>query len=84
MSDPAKYRTKEELEEYKLKDPLETTLETIKEKKFASDAEIEAINEKIKNEIEACVKFAEESPFPEPSEIFTDNYTQVDYPFITN
>lgn len=82
MSDPAKYRTKEELEGYKLKDPIETTLLTIKKKEYATDEVIEAINQKIKDEIDACVKFAEESPYPDPSEIYTDNYMQADYPFL--
>ena len=44
MSDPAKYRTKEELEAYKSKDPIEMVLNTIIEKKFASEQEIESIN----------------------------------------
>ena len=82
MSDPAKYRSKEEVEEYKQKDPLETTLATIFEKKFATQAEIDAIGEKIQAEIEACVKFAEESAYPEAAELFTDNYSEAHYPFI--
>lgn len=82
MSDPAKYRTKEEVEEYKQKDPIETTLATILKKKFASMNDIEAINQKIMEEIDACVRFAEESPYPDPSEIYTDVYMQKDYPFL--
>jgi pyruvate dehydrogenase E1 component alpha subunit len=82
MSDPAKYRTKEEVEEYKQKDPIETTLATILKKKYATEAEIEAINERIKKEVDDCVTFAEESPFPDASELYTDNYVQPDYPFI--
>ncbi len=84
MSDPGKYRTKEELEEYKQKDPIETTLATILQKKYATNADIEGINEKIKAEVEECVKFAEESPFPDASEIYTDIYAEADYPFITD
>ena len=82
MSDPAKYRTKEEVEEYKQKDPIETTLATMLKKKFASMNDIETINQKIMEEIDACVRFAEESPYPDPSEIYTDNYMQKDYPFL--
>lgn len=84
MSDPAKYRTKEEVEEYKQQDPLETTTATIIEKKFATQEELDAINEKIVAEIEACVKFAEESAYPEAAELFIDNYEDADYPFITS
>jgi pyruvate dehydrogenase E1 component alpha subunit len=54
----------------------------IKEKKYATDAEIEAIGEKIKNRVDEAVKFAEDSPFPEPGEIYHDNYVQADYPYI--
>jgi pyruvate dehydrogenase E1 component alpha subunit len=82
MSDPAKYRSKEEVEEYKQKDPIEQVLSTIKEKKYATDAEIETINEKIKNIVDESVKFAEDSPFPEAEELYHDNYVQSDYPFI--
>lgn len=82
MSDPAKYRSKEEVEEYKLKDPIETTLATILRKKYATQTEIDAINERIHKEIDDCVAFAEESPWPDASELYTDTYTQADYPFI--
>jgi pyruvate dehydrogenase E1 component alpha subunit len=82
MSDPQKYRTKEEVEEYKQKDPIETTLSTILKKKYATEAEIEAINERIQKEVDDCVTFAEESPYPDASELYTDNYVQSDYPFI--
>jgi pyruvate dehydrogenase E1 component alpha subunit len=82
MSDPAKYRTKEELEEYKAKDPIEQVRATILANKFAKEEELEAIDKKIKAEVEASVKFAEESPFPSPDEAFKDVYVQEDYPYI--
>jgi pyruvate dehydrogenase E1 component alpha subunit len=82
MSDPAKYRTKEELEEYKSKDPIEMVKATILSNKYASEKELDAIDQKIKAEVEASVKFAEESPYPAPEEAFKDVYTQPDYPFI--
>ena len=84
MSDPAKYRTKEEMEEYKLKDPLETTLAKLKSHFGISDEEIEKINERVKNEIAEAVKFADESPYPDDDEILKDVYTQQDYPFIVD
>ena len=82
MSDPAKYRTKEELEAYKSKDPIEMVLKTIIEKKFASEQEIEKIIQRVTDVVEDSVKFAEESPWPDPSELFTDVYVQQDYPYI--
>ncbi len=83
MSDPAKYRSKEEVEEYKLKDPLETMQATMLEKKLVTQEELDALAEKIKAEVEASVQFAEESPYPDDSELYADNYVQADYPFIT-
>ncbi|MFM9052106.1 MAG: pyruvate dehydrogenase (acetyl-transferring) E1 component subunit alpha [Bacteroidota bacterium] len=82
MSDPAKYRTKEEVEAYKAKDPIEVVLKTIMDKKYATDQEIESVNNKIKEIVEDSVTFSEESPWPDPSELFTDVYVQHDYPYI--
>jgi pyruvate dehydrogenase E1 component alpha subunit len=82
MSDPAKYRSKEEVEEFKAKDPLESVKETILRKKYATEAWIEEINEKVKAIVDESVRFAEESPLPEAKELYTDVYAQGDYPFI--
>lgn len=84
MSDPAKYRSKEEMEEYKLKDPVETTLEKLKKNFGVSEEEIEKINDRVKTEVEESVKFAEESPLPDDDELLKDVYAQEDYPFITD
>ena len=82
MSDPAKYRTKEEMEEYKLKDPVETTLHKLKEEFKIEDAAIQLINDRVKAQVEEAVQFAEESPWPDDSEVYKDVYVQEDYPFI--
>jgi pyruvate dehydrogenase E1 component alpha subunit len=82
MSDPAKYRTKEELEEYKEKDPIEYVLKVILEKQYATEEEIEAINDKVKAEVDDAVEFAENSPYPDVSEVYKDIYTDENYPFI--
>jgi len=84
MSDPAKYRTKEEVEEYKERDPLTVVLKTIQKNKWATEAEIEAITEKVKQQVEHCVEFAENSPWPSDDELLKDVYTQEDYPFIVD
>ncbi|MET6997199.1 pyruvate dehydrogenase (acetyl-transferring) E1 component subunit alpha [Chitinophaga defluvii] len=84
MSDPAKYRTKDEVEEYKEKDPISIVLDKIQKNKWATEAEIEAINNKVKDQVEECVKFAEESPWPSDDELLKDVYTQEDYPFIVD
>ena len=82
MSDPAKYRTKEELEEYKGRDPLITVKAAILKNKYADEKWFEAEEAAVKQTVEEAVKFAEESPYPEPEELFRDVYVQEDYPFI--
>ena len=82
MSDPAKYRTKDEVEEYKQRDPIEQVKQTIFKNKFASEDEIGVIESKIKDIVAGCVKFAEESPYPAPERAFEDIYAEPDYPFI--
>jgi len=82
MSDPAKYRTKEEVEEYKSKDPVEVVRAALLKNKYASEKEIDKIEQKVKEQVEESVKFAEESNFPDPSEALTDVYAEADYPFI--
>ncbi len=82
MSDPQKYRTKEELEEYKQKDPIEHVLSVLKKTHKVSDEQIEAINERVKKTVEDSVTFSENSPWPEDDELLKDVYVQPDYPFI--
>ncbi|NNC94188.1 MAG: pyruvate dehydrogenase (acetyl-transferring) E1 component subunit alpha [Chitinophagales bacterium] len=82
MSDPQKYRTKDEVEEYKNLDPINQCLETIKQKKYASKKQLEEIESRVKKEVDECVKFAEDSEFPSDSALYEDIYVQKDYPFI--
>lgn len=82
MSDPAKYRTKEEVENYKAQDPIEKVLNTIRLNRFASDQQIDAIQRKISEMVDESVRFAEESPLPDTTELYKDVYMQEDYPFI--
>jgi pyruvate dehydrogenase E1 component alpha subunit len=84
VSDPQKYRTKEEVEEYKDQDPITKVAKTILENKFATEAELKAIDEKINAIVEGSVKFAEESPWPDDSEVYKDVYIDQHYPFIVD
>ncbi|MXV49580.1 pyruvate dehydrogenase (acetyl-transferring) E1 component subunit alpha [Pedobacter sp. HMF7647] len=84
MSDPAKYRTKEELESYKMKDPIEITKKAIVDNNYADEAWFAEIDQKIKDIVDESVKFSEESPWPDASELYDDVYVQQDYPFIRN
>ncbi len=82
MSDPAKYRTKEELEEYKGRDPLLSTKHAILENNYADDAWFAEVEAEVKKVVDESVKFAEESPYPTVDELYTDIYVQEDYPFV--
>ncbi len=82
MSDPAKYRTKEELEEYKSLDPIDNVLQTIKKKKYATDSDLSEIQDRVKQKVQESIDFAEESDYPDVSELYDDVYVQEDYPFI--
>src|SRR5688572_17185039 len=84
MSDPQKYRSKDEVEKYKQRDPIEEVRKSILSKKFATEKDLEAIDAKIIQVVEESVKFAEESKFPDPSEALTDVYMQTDYPFVAD
>jgi pyruvate dehydrogenase E1 component alpha subunit len=84
ISDPQKYRTKEEVEEYKHKDPITALLKTIYDNKLATEEEIRGVNERVDAAVAECVKFAEESPWPDDSEVLKDVYVDKNYPFITD
>ena len=84
VSDPQKYRSKDEVEDYKNQDPITKVHSTILENKFATIEELNAIDEKIAGIVEASVKFAEESPWPDDSELLKDVYIDSSYPFIVD
>jgi pyruvate dehydrogenase E1 component alpha subunit len=84
ISDPQKYRTKEEVDEYKSKDPINSLLDNIKKNGLASDEEINAINERVEKAVAESVKFAEESPWPNDDEVLKDVYVDQNYPFIVD
>jgi len=81
MSDPAKYRTREELNKYRGKDPIANLKITMGENEAITEEETKTIDSKIKNLVEECVKYAEESPYPDTSALYEDNYVG-EYPFI--
>jgi pyruvate dehydrogenase E1 component alpha subunit len=82
MSDPAKYRTKEEVEEYRHRDTIEAVRHTILTHNMATEDELTAIDERIKAQVQESVDFAENSPYPTADELFKDVYVQNDYPYI--
>jgi pyruvate dehydrogenase E1 component alpha subunit len=75
MSDPAKYRTKEEVDEFKAKrDPIEHVKKLIVDKGYASEDELKNIDREIRGVVTASAEFAQQSPEPDPSELMTDIY----------
>ena len=82
MSDPQKYRTKDEVSEYQEKDPITHVKNVLLYNKWMTEEEIKAVEKEVKTDVEEAVRFAEESPLPEPHELYEDVYTQEDYPFV--
>lgn len=82
MSDPQKYRTKEEVAEYQAQDPIEKVRQTILTHKLATEKALEKIDEKVKEIVAESIEFAENSPYPEKEELYKDVYKQEDYPYI--
>ena len=72
MSDPAKYRSKEELNEYRQqRDPIEKVRAMLLDQKVSED-DIKAIDKEIKEIVNESADFAQNSPEPDPSELWTD------------
>ena len=82
MSDAQTYRTKDEVKEYQQQDPIDKVLETLKTNKWIDDAGIEAAEVRVKALVDESVQFAEESPYPEPEELYKDVYAEPNYPYI--
>jgi pyruvate dehydrogenase E1 component alpha subunit len=82
MSDAQHYRTKDEVKEYKKVDPITQVKDIILEKKYATEADFKVIDKRVRAGVDACEKFAEESPYPEKSVMYDAVYEQEDYPFI--
>jgi len=84
MSDAQHYRTKDEVAEYKKIDPITQVKELILKKKYSTQVELSKIDDKIKNKVKECEKFAEESDYPDTSLMYDAVYEQNDYPFLTH
>ncbi len=72
--DPAFYRTDEELAMWKSRDPLTTFTTYLRHRNLLEDAQVQAIDERVKSEVDEAVTFAEQSPDPDPHEAVTDLY----------
>ena len=82
MSDAQKYRTKEEVNEYRKIDPITQVKKIIIENDFATDQEIANIDRIIKSKVLECEKFAEESPYPDKNVMYDAVYEEKNYNFL--
>jgi pyruvate dehydrogenase E1 component alpha subunit len=73
MSDPAKYRTREEVQEVREKrDPIEHLAGKLIQQGLASEDDLKAIDKQIRQVVNHSAEFATESPEPDPAELYTD------------
>lgn len=84
ISDPQKYRSKEEVDEYRDQDPIVAVRKTILSNGLANEDTLKEIDERVEGIVAASVKFAEESPWPDDSEVLKDVYVDKNYPFIVD
>ena len=82
MSDAQHYRSKEEVERMRDEDPIDYVLDIIYKKKYATEDQIEEINQRVKDLVKECEQFAEDSPYPELNVMYDAVYEQEDYPFL--
>ena len=74
MSDPGNYRTRAEIERHQERDPIKLFAASLKEEGVLSDSEFQKIEAQVKEQVEHAVQFAEQSPLPDPKELYTDIY----------
>jgi pyruvate dehydrogenase E1 component alpha subunit len=82
MSDPQKYRTKDEVAEWIEQDPIEHCKSVVLENKWLDEKGIKEIEDWVKKEVKESVEFAENSPYPEGKDLYEDVYMDEDYPYI--
>lgn len=82
MSDAEPYRTKEEVAIHKEQDPIELVKQRILDNKWATEAELEQLDENSRAFVEECVEFMENSPFPDAEKVYEYVYSTPDYPFL--
>jgi pyruvate dehydrogenase E1 component alpha subunit len=73
MSDPAKYRTKEEVDKYRNeRDPIDHVRKLLLDGKMTDEAALKAVDAEIRKIVNDSAEFAQHSPEPDPSELWTD------------
>ncbi len=74
MSDPGNYRTRAEIERHQERDPIKLFSASLKEEGVLDDSAFQKLEAEVKEQVEKAVQFAEQSPLPDPEELFTDVY----------
>jgi pyruvate dehydrogenase E1 component alpha subunit len=74
MSDPGNYRTRAEIEKHQERDPIKLFSASLKEESILDDPQFEQIDHEVREEVERAVRFADESPLPNPEELYTEVY----------
>jgi pyruvate dehydrogenase E1 component subunit alpha len=74
MSDPGNYRTRAEIEKYQERDPIKLFSASLLEEKIVDQKTLDEIDRKVREEVEDSLRFADESPLPDPQELYTDVY----------
>jgi pyruvate dehydrogenase E1 component alpha subunit len=74
MSDPGNYRTRAEIEKYQERDPIKLFSASLLEQKIVDEQRLGEIDQQVREEVEDAIRFAEESPLPDPEELYTDVY----------
>jgi pyruvate dehydrogenase E1 component alpha subunit len=76
MADPGEYRDKEEEAEWLTKDPISNMRRQMLEEDLLSEKEIQALESEVDQVLDEAVRFADESPFPEPEALFENVYVE--------
>jgi pyruvate dehydrogenase E1 component alpha subunit len=74
MSDPDTYRGKDEIKEWQTRDAIQNLGEHMKGQKMVSDEQLQRIDDEVTAQVDEAVKFAEESPEPDPKDLYRDVY----------
>ena len=82
MSDAQHYRTKKEVEDYKKIDPIFQVKEVILKNTYATLKQLDEIETKIRESVNECEKFADDSPYPEKNVMYDAVYEEKNYPFL--
>jgi pyruvate dehydrogenase E1 component alpha subunit len=74
MADPEEYRTKEQVEEWRKRDPLQTFAKRLVDEEVLADDDVKELDEQAVARIDEAVAFADQSPHPEPESLYDDVY----------